>query len=411
MTECAGLFGADRCTDTVYFEDTLVGLQPEPSCGRGTTGIIWNCLVVMTFCTWSVIHLDTKSWTASPSVRKKFKRKFWTRVFDRDNGAHLRIPSPRELVARKVFAACILLLFPEYGLLAAIEELSVARSVHHSTQRLDGWETFSLKQAHLVRMGGVFLPQLERPEDFHLFVRQNVPFFEYRHFPSDQAIDLRAKRDIMDRVIATFQALYFICNVAIRNSRGYRISNLELLTLNYIAYSIVNFLIRLKKPQELYEAFEIDNLSLPSPNPINEDEPSANHRPRLEKWTWLAMAFAITAINLVPLAILQRGKSFSLDNENSDPEKVIVIIAIVGFGATLVFMLWKHLRSRQWKRNTIFKKAMYYSGVVLVFLVALLYLTLRSYYLVVVFQSFQYQASGVYATAPSWTQYLGHVGS
>jgi hypothetical protein len=414
MTECAQLYSPSQCTDTRYMDDILVDYQKEPSCGRGTTGIVWNCLIVMTFCAWSVIHLDTKTWSVPSQFRHKTEGSFWkpwSKVLNRDSGSGLRVPTPLELLARKVFEALALLLFPEYGLLVAIEELSIARLIHHTTRKIDGWEMFSLKQAHLVRMGGVYLPQVRRPEDFPLFVVQNALLLEYSNFPSEEKINLRAKRDIMDKVVALFQALYFICNIAFRNSRGYRIATLELLTINYIAYSTMNFLVRLKKPQELYEAFEIDWVELPSPICPEDSNSRIVRHPRLEKWTWLAMAMAIIAINLVPFAILRRQRSFSLSEENSDPEKFLVIIAFVGFAATLIFMLWGWLKRRQWERDTGFKNAIYYCGLTFVYCAGLGYVAFRSYLLWSVFGNLHYLPTGVYLTAPSWTQYLAHAGS
>lgn len=411
MTECAKLFGPLKCTDTRYLADDLVGFEAEPSCGRGTTGIIWNCLVVMTFCAWSVIHLDTKPWSVPASVRRRTKGKFWSKVLNVDRGTELRVPSSFDIIARKTFEALVLILYPEYGVLIAIEELSIARRIHHTTQKVYGWESFSLKQAHLVRMGGVHIPQLERPEDFHLFVARSAPMLEYDRFPSEAAIDLRAKRDVMDKVLASFQALYFICNIAVRNHRGYRLAELELLTLTYIAYSSINFLIRIKKPQELYEAFELEMVEFTALPGSNGNESINSPHPRLEKWTWIAMAAAIIAINLMPLAILRRKNSFSLGSENRDPEKFLVLAALVGFAATLMFMLWRQLRSRQWKRDTPLKKALYYSGFILVYAAGLCYLGFRTYLLGAVLMDFNATPAGVYLTSPSWTQYLGHVGS
>ncbi len=36
----------------VKMDQELIGFVAEPNCGRGTTGIIWNCVVTIILCTW-----------------------------------------------------------------------------------------------------------------------------------------------------------------------------------------------------------------------------------------------------------------------------------------------------------------------------------------------------------------------
>lgn len=250
----------------------------------------------MVFSAWSVIHLDTKSFSLRSSTSLFWKR--WSKAQETDPKQFSHQPQ-FGYTTRKFFEAFAILLFPEYAVLTAVEELTVALLILHTTREVDGWEEFSLRQAHLVRMGGIDIPYIEKPEHFAHFVLQNTRVLEYDKFPSEAQISLRARRDFVDKVVALSQVIYFTSNMVVRSTQHYRISILELVTINYITYAFITFLIRLKKPQELREAFELDLAELPSPSCSIKSQNLEN--PRLERWIWLGMAVALAAANALPL--------------------------------------------------------------------------------------------------------------
>lgn len=309
---------------------------------------------------------------------------------------------------RKFLEALIILLFPEYSVLIAVEEFTVARYIQHRTREVNDWEEFSLRQAHLVRMGGIYIPQISSPEEFPTFVAQNSHVMDFSRFPTDAQINLRAKRDILDKLVTLPQTLYFLCNIAIRNSRLYFVTNLEVLTLNYVCYAFITFLLRLGKPQELHEAFDLDLAELPSPTqPVGKDD---SRRPRLEKWIWLGMIGSIAIIGAIPFIAFPQRRTFWFLSENSSSESNATFVALVGLAAILVFMSGRSIENRPWKEGNVFKTVVWYLGVVTMYLGGLVYATFRVYVVWVVFNDFKHVPDGVFLTPNFWSQYLPHVG-
>lgn len=310
---------------------------------------------------------------------------------------------------RKLCEALTILVFPEYAVLKAVEEYTIAQLIQHTTREVDGWEEFSLRQAHLIRMGGIDIPYIDRPEHFAHFVLQNARVIQYDQFPSDAQISLRAKRDFVDKVVALSQVIYFVSNMTVRSSQRYRISVLELVTINYIAYASITFLLRLKKPQELHEAFELDLAELPSPSySVNTQD---IRRPRLERWIWVGMALALVAANAIPFAILLGRQDFWIGASEKSPEGSLTMISCVGVVSILMFMLRRRLESHRWNLDTYLKMFSRYICLFVLYCGALLYLAARVYLLFIVFRNFGYSPGGIYVTPPSWARYLGHVGS
>lgn len=310
---------------------------------------------------------------------------------------------------RKALEAVIIILFPEYEVLKGVEEFTIARMIQHRTREVHDWEQFSLQQAHLVRMGGIHIPHLQRPDQFPQFIMQNAHVMQFHRFPNENQITLRARTDIIDKIIALHQAFYFLSSVAIRSTGFYRISLLELITLNYIGYASVTYLLRLKKPQDLFEPFELDLLDLPSPSvPLDIDN---TKHPRLEKWTWLGVIICMVAINSLPFAVLSKRQSPFSNAKSKNGEGELTKVAIVGTLAILAWLLRRRLEHHPWKRNTLFRTASWYTCVVFMYAIMLAYAGYRIYLLCMVFGGFERTAEGVYLTPSSWTRYLGHVGA
>ncbi|KAH7074463.1 hypothetical protein BKA63DRAFT_491004 [Paraphoma chrysanthemicola] len=410
MNQCSELHPPSSCAGAFLEKDTFVGFRPEPNCGRGTVGMIWTCLTVMFFSAWSVIHVDTRP-TPSPlsfqslprrAVRSMQRRFTGDQKQGQINARHIATWHP---TFRKLLQAVIMLVFPEYAVLNAVEEFTIARLIQHRTREIDRWESFRLKQAHLVRMGGIIIPQLDQPEYFSHFVAQNAHVLDYDRFPDNARITLRVKRDFVDKAIALTQSLYFLSSISVRHSRDYRIALIEQATLNYIAYASIAFLLRLQKPQDLGEPFELDLVDLPSPSvPLDTQD---LRRPRLELWIWLGTFLSLAICALVPILTLRKSNIFLF----SDTQKQNTYVALAGALAALMFMLRRRLENHPWKRDTIFKTIGWCICVVAMYCGFLIYAGWRMYLCVVVFEDLKFVPEGIYLVPSSWTRYLGHVGA
>jgi hypothetical protein len=289
------------------------------------------------------------------------------------------------------------------------EEFIIARLIQHRTREIDRWESFSMKQAHLVRMGGINIPQLDRPESFAHFVAQNAHVLDFDRFPDEARITLRAKRDFVDKAIALTQSVYFLANVAIRNSRYYRVSVLELSTLNYIAYAFIAFLLRIHKPQDLDEPFELDLVDLPSPTvPLGSGE--VQH-PRLELWIWLGTFVAISVVALVPIMVLRKRESFWYTANSKNYDAQLTAVALIGALATFMFMLRRRLENHAWTRDNLLKSIAWYFSIIVMYCGSLMYAAYRINLLVGVFLEFRNSPEGIYLVPSSWTRYIGHIGA
>ncbi|KAF2628005.1 hypothetical protein BU25DRAFT_410631 [Macroventuria anomochaeta] len=415
MSDCANLHSPSSCTDTPFDQDTVVGFLPEPNCGRGTAGIIWNCLAVMVFSAWTIIHLDTKPLPSSLWCKPFLQRvtnlywKPWRRVFGyyRDGCNPTAFPG---YFGRKSLEALVVILFPEFGVLVAIEEFSIAQLIQSTTRCVDGWEAFTLRQAHLIQMGGIDLPQIERPEDFAQFVAQNVSLLDYSLFPSEDQIALRAKKDYMDKAVALVQVVYFISNLSVRAAQSYRLAVLEMLTLNYIIYATVMFLLRLKKPQELQEAFELDVANFPSTSAsaVPDNYEGTRHR-KFERWTWWCMVVSIISVNIFSFTI----SPWSMSRNSNGFEPIFTLLCGLGVVAILMFMTKARFEDDhgQWYEKSFAKKFCWYTNVLVMYIGGFLYVSTRIYILTRAFQIFNVAPAGIYATPSSWTSYIGHIGA
>ncbi|KAH7087499.1 hypothetical protein FB567DRAFT_548790 [Paraphoma chrysanthemicola] len=433
MSQCSELHPPSSCAGAFWDEDTFVGFRPEPNCGRGTVGIVWTCLTVMFFSAWSVIHVDTRP-TPSPFSFQSLPRRAVRSMQRRFTGDEKQGQTDARHVAtwhptfRKFLQAVIMLVFPEYAVLNAVdsrerfvhianataydltEEFTVARLIQHRTREIDRWESFTLKQAHLVRMGGIIIPQLDQPEYFSHFVAQNAHVLDYDRFPDNARITLRAKRDFADKLIALTQSLYFLSNLSVRNARGYRISGIELHTLNYIAYASIVFLLRLHKPQDLGEPFELDLVDLPSPS-VPLDTTKDIRRPRLELWIWLGTFVSVGLSALVPVLVLRKRDAIWYTGNNKNDEAKVTSIALIGAFAMLMFMLRRQLENGSWTRDTFIKSIVWYISIIAMYLGFLVYAGWRVFLLVIVSLQLNHVPEGVYLVPNSWTRYIGHVGA
>lgn len=406
---CTNHYPAIACSNTTFPkypslpDNVTVGFVAEPNCGRGTAGIIWSCLTVIVFSVWSTIHLNTKSYPSSVvfgSLLRKGSRLVWkpwkNLLQKKDQESMTEFPG---FFWRKVEEALITLLFPEIKVTVAAEEFVVACYIRKKTRKIRGWEKFTLKQAHLVLMGGVHLPQIKTPETFDRLVAENKGLLDFDMFPTKDQISLRTKKDYFDKMIALFQGIYFISSCVARNKESYRFSLLERITFSYLVYALSIFLLQIRKPQELQEAFMLDLRRPPQTSHFD------NVNPLKELWirtlTIIGIFVLFVVINIISFVVppwnLDSPKDFSY-------QTVIFYVCAGGF-----LLLWLMLLAIDLNRLGQRRLSWLIRGVYYVF--GAIYICVRCSILFLSFWSFRTAPAGIYTMPRSWTRYLGHIGT
>lgn len=398
------------CNTTVPL-DGIRGFRPEPSCGRGTASIIWNCLAVMIFAVWSTIHLNTRT-LRSPLWYKTTTRRacalFWTpwrKLLGKKRNDYRSGTEFPGFTSRKALEAVTTILFPEAAVVVAVEECIAAHYIRYTTRKRHGWDKFTLSQAHLVAMGGVYLPALEIHEDFDQYVQSNN--LQFDDFPLPADISRRAKKEWFDKILALFQGVWFLVNCISRYNHRYSLARLEFTAMNYLSYALVVFILRWRKPQELQDPFflkkcDMDadlefNMSVEQGQSSMDNESDSGFSAWYKRYRYIV--FGLILLSLCITGSLSFGLRLPGVTHYTQSElwrMALAGIACIGL-APLPYVLYWGLKSQFWASYSI----VLCGG----------YAALRLKWLVEAFLYFQKETPDVYYTAPSWTQYLGHVGS
>ncbi|KAF1849040.1 uncharacterized protein K460DRAFT_364950 [Cucurbitaria berberidis CBS 394.84] len=402
---------------SVVPSNTTIGFHAESTCGRGTASIIWNCLTVMIFAVWSTIHLSTRT-LHSPLWYKSLLQTgtyyFWSpwrRLLRKEADDYMSDVEFPNFTSRKILEAVITVLFPETGVVVAVEEVIVAWYIRRATSKVEGWESFSLKQAHLIAMGGILVPGLEATQDFdQLVLRRKMSF---AIFPTHAQISRRAKKDYTDKAIALFQGVYFIGNCWMRYRHKYRLARLEFIALNYLIYAVLVSALRYSKPQELQDPFQskwshegtdIDYLGGSGEGRGGVADLNSPFYIWYTRKRW--HIFALILLALGTAGVLNFCYRIGPTHETQSLLWRITFLGIVCISCLPLRQI-AHERNalRAEKPGLLDRVADVYVG-----MCCLGYVALRLYLLVGAFLRFRVATADVYVTAPSWTQYLGHVG-
>lgn len=369
--------------------------------------------MVMVFAVWSTIHLNTRSLQSPLWYRpllNAVSHHFWTpwrKVFHKDEvEGEDEFPS---FIVRKVLEAVITLLFPECAVAVAVEEAIVAWYIWRTTRKVKGWERFSLKQAHLVAMGGIKISGFNTPQDFDQLVLHNR--LNFHTFPSYKKISLRAKKDYFDKAIAVFQGFYFIANCIARYLRAYDIELLEFLALNYIIYAVMLYALRVGKPQELIEPFEIiwdaelinnyPGSNRQAGTAVDPDSPFHEWYTR-KRWQILSLVVLTLAVT----GVLNFSYRLGANHNHAD---LLWQTTLAGIACISLFPLRRIVREQN-----VFKKDksgwLYWIAGLVFWISCFAYAAWRIYLWISAFLEFKYAPARSYVTAPSWTQYLFQVG-
>ena len=227
-----------------------VGFVSEPNCGRGTTGLLWQCLTTIFLCIWCAQHMDVPARALSKKL-----------AFIRSVSAIvLGIVCPELMCARAVIQWYV-----AGRLVRVLEEQKVA--------------SISKKQAFFIQTGGL-QPMLKyfgskrvlnlgliAPSAFKEILRDPLgrDFVSelLNHLPTDNEIDDRSKADLLAKIIVCVQASWTAAQIVARLGRGINLSLLEVTTSSYIFLALLAYTFWFRKPYNvtLGGLFAIDERS------------------------------------------------------------------------------------------------------------------------------------------------------
>ncbi len=205
----------------------MVGFVPEPNCGRGTVGIIWNCLVTIFLSTWTPTHCEVS-------------------------------PTAKETRQGRWAVTLLFVTLPEFGVATAMSDLIQSIQLSKSLRRINGWESWSLKQSFLIMSNGVQIKGTETVLKWQgLLDLARSRAITLSQFPSDDEIDARSKSDWVTKAIAIVQGAWFAANTASRLISGYPITLLEDMTAAYVVCGLAMSILWFRCPQDIQERFLI----------------------------------------------------------------------------------------------------------------------------------------------------------
>jgi len=265
--------------------------------------------------------------------------------------------------------------------------------LRNDLRKLNGWANFTLRQAFLIEMGGIRCTPSINFRDLPALIQQYPNEFEsaFEQYPTDAMIDGRSKSDTMAKLIGTLQAASFAAGTLFRLADHSSLSLLEVLTAGYVLCGTVSALTCLKWPQDLHEAFQI---TLPAPKEAKLEAAqqwanlSHNRDVTTARWTFAFLMLLMALFNAIHLAAW--NYSFPSLGESIAWKVAVLIDLVVGLG-----FVWDMM-----KRDF---------GPVGLSL-TLIYGICRMFIIIESFISLRAAPEAIYQR-PSWTAYIGHVGS
>jgi hypothetical protein len=221
----------------VYNTTSHVGFVSEANSGRGTVGILWQCLTAIFLCICTVLHLDVPP-------------------------RHL--PRSRSLL-RSAAWLLIGLLVPELMCLKAVYEFFAARKLVRVV-RAQERRNISMKQAHFLLWGALRITYNEwilknsqigtriLNEDHFSDEASELLQALLAHLPDDEDIDDRSKADVIAKFLACGQASWFAAQILGRLVLHLDISLLEVATGAYIVLALVAYSAWLHKPYNIQKS-------------------------------------------------------------------------------------------------------------------------------------------------------------
>ncbi|KAF2143615.1 uncharacterized protein K452DRAFT_160226 [Aplosporella prunicola CBS 121167] len=202
--------------------------------GRGTFDIIWNSIITIFLCSWTVLCLNLPP--------EHFNEWLWAR--------------------QKLLMTCLVIVGPEFLLQISLGQwLSACRSVKQFQDL--GHRDWTMKHAFLADMGGYVLDSPEEIVQFPLTAKQVQYLVERRYLqPGDvvvkqKLITDRNKGDGMTRLITVCQISWFSLNCVGRLSQRLAITTLELTALANIFCTLATYFFWRHKPLDVKTAIPL----------------------------------------------------------------------------------------------------------------------------------------------------------
>jgi hypothetical protein len=210
------------------------GFVPEPS-GRGTVGIIWNCLATLFLSTWTSMHVD--------------------------------IDTEEFTVSRIVSFMIMGVLLPELGVMLSIMHLREALRLRQGLRSLPAsrnvnWGAWSLRQSFLVVLEGV---EVVNPDGLHPTILKTPRLLQLAandelridDFPDDAQIKARSRSDWLSKSIAICQVTWFAATIVSRLALGLSITLIEDVVSAYVFCGFLMMLFWWRCPQDVQETFQV----------------------------------------------------------------------------------------------------------------------------------------------------------
>jgi len=229
-------------------EERVSGWQ-STNCGRGTSDIIWSCLVTIFLSVWTVIHLPVGEYDGERASTWRGK-----------------------IVRSRIAMAFVGFVAPEYIVMNAINDYYGTSKILETCLKL-GHSKMTRTHAFALDMGAFciqtsdgryhqasrqnFRPVCRTTEDlvyfqFGLSDYEIKPGFLEKicQTPADEIKD-RAKSDSLAKIVACVQSLWLAAQVIARLFGNIAVTPLEVATTAYVACALIAYVFWWEKPQNI----------------------------------------------------------------------------------------------------------------------------------------------------------------
>lgn len=291
---------------------------PNPS-GRGTLGLVWQCIFTYSLCLWAAVHADVAT-GLTPQARNSSKLSWCLWIFLLPEFAFSFIIGDY-FNARKFLRSQNRCMFDAVNKDTA-ERVHLAQPGHSSWcpvrgKRVGGRTQWNMEHAYLACMGGLMF-KLEAGDTWTYLTEDGIrklaacnmlPSAEYL----SAKIASRGKSDRLAKVLVCIQVTWMVIQVIARRAVGLPVTLLELNTLAQAWFALACYAFWWYKPQGLTEPVEIDFTvceacrKVLSDNSVDEDclgiNPPNENRLSSTRGEDMASTLWILAVSSVYLAI------------------------------------------------------------------------------------------------------------
>ena len=204
--------------------ETLIhGWRSEPD-GRGTWSILWSCLATIFICTWSALHLD---------------------IPERHGRWYLFLRNIRFMLLAAVA--------PEYILAISADTLFKARDLLKKISKGENQE-WTLTHMHFAIAGG-FYTRTPNGKESKCDKAQLEKFMKMKSIDgppiTEEELQARGKSDLVIKLIALLQIIWFAVQTLFRGIQHYPITALEIMTVAFVFCTVFNYGMCWYQPQNV----------------------------------------------------------------------------------------------------------------------------------------------------------------